>query len=305
MEFDRTHTFYLTTIVLILYIGMTYKGTVRKKEGGASMHRTLFTPSMVETFRACKRAYEMAFSRYANGSANATAAAICRRFILKGIAEINRSRLTNVHQVQKFMGQNWPVDKLAEQFGDKESNTKAFLFAYKTLTRYINQQYRPEGAEVAAVALKLRARVAHVRVYVEDTIDLVLWYPEQQVLEFVDFQTQPLKQLDAAWPSADMLFKQHLAERLKIRWPFEKLLMTSCRVSAQEISSATVSLDDSSTYRVHWQDMLKTLDEMKQPPDKEARQCACGAPENCKYCSALVPVLQVSEGKLELFFKTA
>src|ERR1700733_8851180 len=142
---------------------MTYKGTVHKQKmmmmkGVLSMHRTLFTPSMVETFRACKRAYEMAFSRYANGSANATAASICRRFILKGIAEINRSRLSNVHQVQKFMGQNWPVEKLAEQFGDKESNTKAFLFAYKTLTRYINQPYQPEGAQVAAVALKLRAR---------------------------------------------------------------------------------------------------------------------------------------------------
>ena len=53
------------------------------------MHRTLFSPSMVETFRSCKRAYEIAFSKYADGNGSSSAAAICRKFILKGIAEIN------------------------------------------------------------------------------------------------------------------------------------------------------------------------------------------------------------------------
>ncbi len=270
------------------------------------MHRTLFTSSMVETFRACRRAYELAFSRYASGGPNATASAICRRFILKGIAEINKGRLSNVSQVQKYMGHNWPVDQLGRQLADKESNTKAFLFAYKILAHYVNQPYKPEGAQIVAVALKLRARVAHVRVYIEDTIDLVLWYPNQKLLECIDFQTQPLKQMDAVWPSADMLFKQNLAERLKMRWPFEKLVLTSCRVGISELSSSTVSLDDSSTYRLHWQEMLTTLDEMKQPPAKETKHCSAGKEENCKYCSGLVPVLQVSEaGKLEFFYKTA
>lgn len=270
------------------------------------MHRTLFTPSMVETFRSCKRAYEIAFSKYTDGNGSSSAAAICRKFILKGIAEINKSRLANVNQVQKYVGQNWPAEKLSEQLGEKENNTRAFLFAFKALSRYVNQPYVRQGAHTVAVALKLRARVAHVRVYVEDTIDLVLWHPEQKLLEFVDFQTQPLKLMDPAWPSADMLFKQHLAERLKIRWPFEKLVLTSCRVTATEISTNTISLDDSSTSRLHWQDMLKTLEEMKQPPSRDARQCSSGLTENCRYCSALTPVLQVSEsGKLELLFKTA
>jgi hypothetical protein len=254
---------------------------------------------MVETFRVCKRAYELAFSKYVIGATASSASSICKRFILKGIAEINRGRFTNVNQVQKFMGQHWPVDKVDEYFCDKENNTKAFLFAYKTLSHYVNNPYKPSGAQIVAVALKLRARVAHLRVYVEDTVDLVLWYPERRLLEFVDFQTHP-------WPSAEMLFKQHLAERLKMRWPFERLVMTTCRVGKNEIDTAAVNLDDSSTSRLHWQELLKTLEEMKQPPAKESQPCSASKTEDCRYCSALVPVLQVSEeGKIKLLFKTA
>ena len=268
------------------------------------MHRTLFSPAMVEIFRSCRRAYEIAYSKFSNGDSG-SASATCKRFILKGIAEINKSKLTTINHVQKYMG-NWPVEELERQLGEKDTNTRAFLFAYKTLSKYVSAPYRPDGAQVVAVGLRLRARVAHVRVYVEDTIDLVLWYPEQQKLELVDFQTQPLKRLDPSWPTTSMLFKQYLSERLKIRWPFETLTLSYCRVTASETAVNSVNFDSTSATRLHWEEMVATLEEMKQPPGSEHRTCSQAATNSCKLCSSLKPVLEVSEeGKLQLLYKTA
>lgn len=268
------------------------------------MHRTLFSPAMVEIFRSCRRAYEIAYSRFSNGDSG-TPLATCKRFILKGIAEINKSKISNVNQVQKYMG-NWPVEELERQFGEKETNTRAFLFACKALSKYVATPYKPAGAQVVAVGLRLRARVAHVRVYVEDTIDLVLWYPEQQRLELVDFQTQPLKRLDPTWPTTSMLFKQYLSERLKIRWPFETLSLTYCRVNPDGVTANTVNLDTTSSTRLHWDEMVASLEDMKQPPGNEPRPCSQAFSKDCKYCSGLKPVLEVSEeGKLQVLYKIA
>ena len=74
--------------------------------------------------------------------------------------------------------------------------TKAFLYVYKTLLRYLSRTYRPTGSRVVGVALNIRARVPHVQVYIEDTFDLILWYPAERKLEFVDFTMQPLKAAD-------------------------------------------------------------------------------------------------------------
>jgi hypothetical protein len=273
-------------------------------KGALKMHRTLFSPAMVEIFRSCRRAYEIAYSKFSTGESG-TASATCKRFILKGIAEINKSRITTVNQVQKYMG-NWPVEDLEKHFGEKELNTRAFLFAYKALIRYATNPYRPDGALVVAVGLKLRARVAHVRVYVEDTIDLVLWYPAQKKLELVDFQTQPLKRLDPSWPTATMLFKQYLSERLQMRWAFDTLALTQCRITAGEFQTNSVTFDSTSTTRLHWDELVATLEEMKQPPAQEHRPCSAPSTQECKYCATLKPVLEVSEeGKLQLLYKTA
>jgi hypothetical protein len=259
---------------------------------------------MVEIFRSCRRAYEIAYSRFSNGQSG-SAPATCKRFILKGIAEINKSKISTVNQVQKYMG-HWPVEELERQFGEKEINTRAFLFACKTLSKYVNSPYRPQGSQVVAVGLRLRARVAHVRVYVEDTIDLVLWYPEQKRLELVDFQTQPLKRLDPTWPTTSMLFKQYLAERLQIRWPFEALALTYCRVETDAVTTNSVTLDSTSSSRLHWEEMVATLEEMKRPPGAEPRPCSQALGQDCKYCGGLKPVFAVSEeGKLQVLYKTA
>lgn len=257
------------------------------------MHRTLFTPSMVETFRACKRAFGLAFSHYSSDSGLAPVTTTARRFILKGLAAINKGRLNSVNHVQKFAGQNWPLDKLTRPSPMQERNTRAFIFAYKVLTHYVNQPYKPQGAVVVATALSLRARIAHVRVYIEDVIDLVLWHSEEKRLELVNFQTQPLKRLDPFRPAPSLLFKQYLAERLKIRFPYEKLTLTVCRVGINELETKSIELIDSSTYRMHWQEMVRTLTAMKETPNSDSWACSAADERCCKYCSALTPAAAV------------
>lgn len=257
------------------------------------MHRTLFTPAMIETFRSCKRAYELAFIKYSNGGSPVRASVICKKFILRALAEINRGKLETVNQVQKYMGQNWPVEKLDEHFGEKEKATRAFLFAYKSLTKYVARQYRPHGSQVVAVALKVRARIAHVRVYVEDTLDLVLFYPDEKRLEIVDFQLQPLKPIDPAWPSSSVLVKYCLAERLKTRWPFEKITLTSYRVGTQDFQPVSINLEES-LYRLHWAELVKTLEDMKEGKVDDSKNCALHGSGSCQPCRSLIAQLKAS-----------
>ncbi|HEY9870375.1 MAG TPA: hypothetical protein V6D08_14520 [Candidatus Obscuribacterales bacterium] len=221
------------------------------------MDRTLFTSPMIETFRVCRRAYELAFVQRTEACENLATSAVCKRFILKALAEVNRGRITTVHQVQKFLGQHWPVDKV-----EQHECVKAFLFAYKTLVNYSAAPYRPAGARAVGVDLKVRARLPHDRVYLEDTLDLIYWYPKEKRLEFVDFHLNPLKTLNEAWPSPSLLVKQFLAERLRVRWPFEKLTLTFCRVSPEGLSTSSINPDEA-LMRAHWPDLLKTIEEMK------------------------------------------
>lgn len=232
------------------------------------MHRTLFTSSMVETFRLCKRAYQLAYVQYQQGNARQRISTICKQFILKGLAEINKGKLSTVHDVQKFMGQNWPVEKIGDGTAEKDNATKAFLFAYKTLVKYVSRPFKPDGAQIVAVALKVRVRVPHVRVYLEDTLDLVLWYPNEKRLELVDFSLHPVKPIDPLWPNAQILTKQYLAERLKARWPFERLTLTFCRVGTQEFLPVSI-IPSQSIFEVHWPELVKALDEMKDLSDPE------------------------------------
>jgi hypothetical protein len=212
---------------------------------------------MIETFKVCRRAYQFAFLKA--GERPEPTSSICKRFLLKALAEINRGRVTTVNQVQKFIGQHWPVDKLSAEEG-----VKAFLFVYKALTNYVLNPYRPEGAQAVGVSLKVRARIPHDRVYLEDTFDLILWYPKQKKLEFVDFHIHPLKPFNPAWPSSSILVKQFLAERLQCRWPFEQLTMTFARLGPNGATPVSFTLDDG-LYRVHWPELLKTIEEMKDP----------------------------------------
>ena len=223
------------------------------------MDRTLFTPAMIETFRVCKRAFKIAYGNAVVSADRQKPSAIVKEFLLNAIAEINRGRITSVSQVQKYMGQHWPVDRLS-----KDEGVKAFLYAYKALTHYVSKPYKPRGAEVVGVELKVRARLPHQRTYLEDSFDLILWHPGARRLEFVDYHLNPLKPIDPAWPSATILVKQFLAERLRSRFPFQKLILTFIKIGAREFSSTRFSADQA-VYKLHWSDVVNTIDEMKHP----------------------------------------
>lgn len=127
--------FHLTRHIRMAYIGMTYKRKVFTYlltthtsivPKGVRYAQDTFTPAMIETFRSCQKAYELASIKFTNGGAPVRASVICKKFILRALAEINRGKLDSVNQVQKYMGQNWPVEKLEDQIGEKEKATRAF-----------------------------------------------------------------------------------------------------------------------------------------------------------------------------------
>lgn len=248
------------------------------------MHRTLFTPSMVETYRICRRAYELAFANYEGGSSTRTSL-VLKRYLKRALADVNRGKIETINQIQKHIGQHWPHDVLTEEVADPKNATRAFLFAYKILTHYVAKPYKPDDAEVKAVALRVRARIAHVRVYIEDTFDLVLFYPKERCLEIVDFQMQPIKKFEPLWPSHSILLRQHLAERLQSRWPFEKLSITQFRLCTETFQSVTQILEDS-ICKLHWPGVLKTLEELKTD-DGSRRAYPSNHNEHCHPCKIL------------------
>jgi hypothetical protein len=245
------------------------------------MDRTLFSPPMIETFKQCRRAYQFAF-----GSSQVDKirlSTLCKRFLLRALSEIHRGRVANLPQVQKYLGQHWPTEKLAsEGDGDQqEKAVQAFRFVYRVLTQYISAPYKPRGSEIAAVNQKVRARVPHLKVYLEETLDLILWHPERAMLEIVDFHLHPLKPFDPAWPTPSLLVRYYLAQRLKARWPFQKLVFTFCRLQTEGVVPVTIEIEES-VFRLHWPELLKTLDQMKNPDDYAPHRSPL-----CKRCQFL------------------
>jgi hypothetical protein len=230
------------------------------------MDRTLFSPPMIETFRVCRRAYQFAFG--ASQVDKISMSALCKRFLLRALSEIHRGKVTSLPQVQKYVGQHWPTEKFNEE-GDadhQEKAVQAFRFVYRVLTNYVAAPYRPRGAEIGAVNQKVRARVPHLKVYLEETLDLILWHPDKAILEIVDFHLNPLKPFDPAWPTPSLLIRYFLADRLRQRWPFKKVIFTFCQLTTTGVTPVSIELDES-VYRLHWPELLKTLEQMKNPDD--------------------------------------
>lgn len=245
--------------------------------------RTLFSPSMVDTFRACKRAYDLAMFAYSNQPTQRSVASICRQFLRKGIAEINRSKISTTNEVQTFMGKHWPLELVEASGADPDSIARAFLFCYKSLMSYARSPYRPAGAEVVAVALKARSRVAHVRVYLEDTFDLILWYPNRRHLEIVEYQLRSKKFFSSSWPTVSALVKRFLCERLRVRWPFETVSLTSVKLNTTSgLTTASNTIDDV-IFKVHFEEVVKDLEKMKSPVERAPHEPG----EQCKYCHSL------------------
>ncbi len=266
------------------YISMTYKSLVLSLEGGRIMDRTLFTPAMIETFRVCKRAYELAFLK-PRDEGSLKLSTICKRFLLRAVAEVNRSRINTLQEAQRFIGQHWNALRLEDNAPEDIQNKsiQAFRFAYRTLNSYVSRPYRPGGSEIVAVNTTMRARVPHAGVYLEDVFDLILWHPDQKVLEIVDFHLNPLKAFDPAWPAPSILVKQFLCDKLKSRLPFEKIRLTFVQLQSQGQQIRSFDLDES-VFRVHWPELISTLSEMKS-----AKEFPPHVSEVCKRCEVLEP----------------
>jgi hypothetical protein len=267
------------------------------------MERTLFTPPMIETYRVCPRAYQMAFIGPRDSSKEKNRlSTMCKRFLLRALSEINRSRIQTMPQVQKFLGQHWPTEKLAaeDDLQAQERTIQAFRFVYKILSNYIASPYKPKGAEVAGVNLKVRARVPQTKAYLEDVFDLILWYPEQRRLELVDFHMSPLKPFDPAWPAASLLVKQFLAQRLRVRWPFDKITLTFCQLQSNGLVPVSMDLDDA-VVRLHWPEVIKTIEQMKSDQEFDPHRSS-----HCRKCHFLTECLamgqpeQAPEGNVSL-----
>jgi hypothetical protein len=249
------------------------------------MDRTLFSPSMIDTFRACKRAFEVALSSYSSQPTKRNVPSLCRQFVRKGIAEINRGKITTPGDVQTFMGRHWPLEQVESSGADPDSVAKAFLFCYKILMSYARAPYRPAGAEVVAVALKARSRVAHVRVYLEDTFDLILWYPNRRHLEIVEYQLRSQRQFSTSWPTVSAQVKRFLCERLRVRWPFETISLTTLKMQPKGMSATNIEIDDV-IFKAHFEEIVRDLETMKCPADRGQHS----SEDHCQYCQSLAPM---------------
>jgi len=264
------------------------------------MQRTLYTPTMIDTFRACKKAYTLAFLQ--NSLETESLSFICKQFLLRVLSQINKGKITTVSQLQKYMGQYWPAHQLDSK-SDREAVTKAFLFVYKTLLRYLAKPYRPAGGRIVGVALNIRARVPNAKVYVEDTFDLILWFQNEQRLEFVDFTMQSLKNFDPAWPGTTILVKKYLAEKLKTRWPYKKLSVRFERLGLQDYP-AVIANPEESIYRLHWTERVKNLEEMQALENEEMgnkpfRDSLWQPHEKCRHCETIMARLKKQQYLIE------
>jgi hypothetical protein len=256
------------------------------------MDRTLFTPPMIETFRVCRRAYQLAFLGGRQGPEKVKLQTICKRFLLRAITEIHKGRIQNLPQVQKYLGQHWPAERLVFDGDDitgQEQSIQAFRFVYRVLAHYISNPYKPKGGEPVGICSKARARVPHSKVYLEDTFDLIIWHPEKRQLELVDFHLSPLKPFDPAWPAPSILIRFFLAQRLRQRWPFDKLVMTYCQLHSDRTTPVSFEIDES-TFRLHWPELLKTINQMKDPEDYAPHRS-----EICRRCQFLTQCLAMGQ----------
>ncbi len=264
------------------------------------MHKTLYTPTMIDTFRACSKAYKLAFLQ--NDIESVSLSFICKQFLLRVVSQINKGKITTVSQLQKYMGQYWPADQL-DSSSNREDVTKAFLYVYKTLLRYLAKPYRPAGSRIVGVALNIRARIPQAKVYIEDTFDLIVWYPNEQKLEFVDFTMQPLKNSDPAWPSTTVLVKKYLAEKLKSRWPYKKLSIRTERLGLQDYTPIITNTEES-IFRLHWTELVKSLEQMQVLENQEmegkgSKKALWHQSHECRHCQTIMSRLKKQQFLLE------
>jgi len=249
---------------------------------------------MIEAFSLCKRSYIASMKSFENRSqrvqnSNSQGISLLKQFVKKGIAEINRQRVTSSHHVQAFSGECWPLEQMEKQNLNQDQTTRLFLYSYKLLMSYVRKPYRPDGAQVALVGQKLRAKVPGAKVYLEDTFDLVLWYPDTRTIEIVDFRLRASSIANLNSASAYILARQFLADKLKSRMHFQNLVMTTCLMGQNSMQVESIRVEDSNLHNEsNWQMIVDSLTEMKSPTFSETSDLEEVAPcdrPGCIYCN--------------------
>lgn len=252
------------------------------------MDRTLFSPLMIETFKSCRKAYWLAFGTSA--PERHSAVSIVKGFLFRGLGEINKGKITTQSQIQKFMGQHWPLDRLNDQPGGRDSATRAFLNTYKVLAKYLAHPYRPAGAELVSINTKIRSAVPGHKIYLEDTFDMILWHPRDKRLELVIYYLKNDRQIDPLAPDSSTLIRQYLAQRLKMRYPYEKLTLTLFRVGLTENRRYAVNLDEQ-VFERQFPDLVQTIELMSSMDHAKELNLESDLDRDhehdCMYCSSI------------------
>ncbi|MBP7861211.1 hypothetical protein KA183_05980 [bacterium] len=241
------------------------------------MDKTLFLPSMIEAFSLCRRSYIASMKSFQNrtqsaqSNTNSQGISLLKQFVKKGIAEINKGRVTTSHHVQAFSGEYWPLEQMENQNFNQDQTTRLFLYSYKLLMSYVRKPYKPQGAQVALVGQKLRAKVPGAKVYLEDTFDLILWYPDTRTIEIVDFRLRPSSIANLNSASAYILARQFLADKLRSRMHFQNLVMTTCLMGQNSMQVESIKVEDSNLHNENnWKSIVDSLTEMKSPNFSES-----------------------------------
>lgn len=259
------------------------------------MDKTLFLPSMIEAFNLCRRSYFSSMKSFggkhehSKEAANSQGLSLLKKFVKRGIAQINRGKVSNSNHVQTFSGEHWPLDEMEKQNFNEDQTTRLFLYSYKMLMSYVKNPYRPPGAHVVCVGQKLRVKVPGAKVYLEDTFDLVLWYPESRTAEIVDFRLRPSNIANLHSAGSYMLARQFLAEKLSSRLPFQKLVMTTCLLGQNSMQVESISVNqDALEQEGAWSSIVQNLVEMKSPQFSGSGDLSSIPPcsrTSCIYCS--------------------
>lgn len=271
------------------------------------MDRTLFSPAMIQTYQKCKKLYELKYMKTPVGE-GVKLSTITKRILKKGFAEVHRGQITTVPQAQQWIGQHWPnLDSKADPSEPFEGGIiNSFRFALRVLTAYAVRPYEPAASQIAAVNIKLRARIPHSNTYIEDVFDLVLWHPHEETLEIVDYHISALQVRDEAWPPADILIKQFLVQKIHSRYPFKRIKMTFGRFMPSGMQYKSFMLDDA-LFRLHWPEIERTIEEMKSAHEFKASTqefCArCPFADSCP--SARKLALATCEERRDITYRSA
>ncbi len=257
------------------------------------MDKTLFLPAMIEAFSLCRRSYLSSMKNYqgkgfSKDSKKSSGLSLFKLFVKKGIAEINRGKVINSNQVQIFSGEYWPLEEMEKQNFSQDQTTRLFLYSYKLLMSYVKKPFRPQGSQIAAVGQKIRAKVPGAKVYLEDTFDLILWYPETKTVEIVDFRLKQSSIANLRSARSYILSRQYLADKLKSRLSFENLVMTTCLMNQNSMQTESITVDQDELNGEAWASVIEDLIQMKSPNFSGSGDLSLIAPctrNQCVYCN--------------------